>query len=80
MDRYYRVQNQVRGLRAQPGLCLDSLYIPIKPVKAKLKQGVAPRSGAGPFSHPPAPLCSIGASLGSGEGHITPEPVSRAGL
>lgn len=34
----------------------------------------------GSFSHPPAPLGSSGASLGSGEGHITPELVSRAGL
>lgn len=44
-----------------------------------LEQGLASPQ-AGPFSHPPAPLGSTGASLGSGEGHITPEPVSRAGL
>lgn len=55
---------------------LSSQQNPLEQIGSRM----APRSGAGPFSHPPAPLCSIGASLGSGEGHITPDPVSIAGL
>ena len=59
--------------------CLDSHLTPVTPHGARWAEGGAPSPPAG-SSHPPAPLGSSGASLGSGEGHITPELVSRAGL